>query len=453
MIDREEILAQSEELQVHTSHVQRDYMYGWLLSAIFGHSELADQLILKGGNAFRKAYFQKARYSPDLDFATPLRLTNDYLRSNLNSVCSLVSDATEVVFDTDRTRVESTPSSDRDKTIQKARLYFKDFFGEESQIVLAVRLDVSNYERIFLETQDRDLIHQYSDFSEALTTIRVLKLEELLASKLKCLLQRRHSVDLYDFVNATLIHPVIDINRSEMVETFLRMTIFRPGPRIVKDLLINLPFQILKGLWEKYLIAPSDSMIDFPEAVSGFTNIVTDLFGQLPVGISQYAFFPSELRNPIMQAGHDMTKLRISYHGMERIVEPYSLKFKQRRDGISREYLYVYDTTGGRSSGPGLKSLVADGFDSISNTDLQFEPKYEVELSKAGQLFGDTYFRGSPGQRFTYRYSASRRSTSKYVVQCTRCGKRFYRKKRSTKINPHKDESGRKCYGRRGILV
>lgn len=448
MIDRDEIINRSEELRVHTSHVQRDYVFGWLLSGIYTRSGLADSLVLKGGNAFRKAYFERARYSPDLDFATTRSLADDYLLAQLNSVCEYVTDAAKVEFDISRTRVDPTRSADRNRTIQKARVYFRDFFGERSELVLAVRLDVSSYERIFLDVQERNLIHQYSDASEASAKIRCLKLEELLASKLKCLLQRRHSVDLYDFVNATLIRPVVDIDRSEMVRTFLRMTIFGSGPRIVEDLLVNLPFQIIKGLWDEFLVAPNDALIDFEDAVTGFTGIVTDLFGSLPVGSSRYAFFPSEFRNPIMQAGHDLTLLRIRYDGIERMAEPYSLKFKRRRDGLAREYLYVFDRTGGRSSGPNLKSFVYDGVGSIENTNVEFEPRCEVELSKAGQMFGETYFRGSPGPRFR-----SRTSSSKHIVQCTLCGKRFYRTKYSTKLNPHKDKYGRGCPSRVGVLL
>ena len=70
MIGREEVQKKSEELRVHTSHVQRDYIFGWILSGIYSHSDLGNSLVLKGGNGFRKAYFEKARYSPDLDFAT-----------------------------------------------------------------------------------------------------------------------------------------------------------------------------------------------------------------------------------------------------------------------------------------------------------------------------------------------------------------------------------------------
>ena len=115
---------------------------------------------------------------------------------------------------------------------------------------------------------------------------------------------------------------------------------------------------------------------------------------------------------------------------------------------LAHREVYTMTRTGGRSSGPDLKSFVCQGVGSIENTDIQFEPRCEVELSKAGQLLGDTYFRGSPGPRFGLH-----RSSSKYVVQCPQCGKRFYRKKYSTKLNPHKDKYGNKCYGRLGVLV
>lgn len=446
MISRDEIINQSEQLAVHPSHVQRDYIFGWLLSGIYSKNDLANALVLKGGNCFRKAYFEKARYSPDLDFYVSANLADDYIKSQLNLVCQYVSEKTGVEFVTSRTRVDTKRTVDQDRTIQKVRLYFKDFFGNESELVLAVRLDLSQLEKMFLPVQSRPLIHQYSDSEQAQSSIKCVKLEELLASKLKCLLQRRHSADLYDFVNSTLVHPKVPIDRNELVRAFLKMTIFESGPRIVLDLLVNLPFQIIKGLWEKYLIFPNDARIDYDNAVSGFSNIIEELFGALPLGSSQFSFFPSELRNPIMQAGYDLTVLKINYQGYERLVEPYSLKYKRRKDGIAREYLYVYDQTGGRSSGPGIKAFVHQGINSIENTNIKFEPREEVELSKAGQLFGDTHFKGSRKQRL-WSYGAKQ----KYVVVCPVCGKRFYRDSFNTRLNRHKGKNGFQCFGTIGI--
>jgi predicted nucleotidyltransferase component of viral defense system len=455
MIDRDEIVNRAEELGIHTSNLQRDYVFGWVLAGIYSVSALKDHLILKGGNAFRKVYFEAARYSPDLDFATTRELPQEHIASELNRVCEFIKVNAGVQFVTERTRVERKRGVDSSKQVQEARLYFKDFFGETSQLIISIRLDVSQFERVFLPVQTRNLIHPYSDRVSCMAEVRCLKLEEMLAGKLKCLLQRRHSADLYDFVCATFINPSIEINKKEAVDAFLQMTIFGSGPGIVKELLVNLPFQIIRGLWQKHLVYPKDGAIDFDNAVDRFKLTVDSLFGSLPTWRGEFAFFPSHLRNPIMEAGHTLTRLRVVYDEIEREAEPYSLKYKTRKDGVSREYLYVYDLTGGKGSGPGLKSWVHQKIESIANTDVEFEPRAEVELSKAGEFFRERYFHGSPGPRLRRSFPGTMRSFSgtKYVFECSVCGKRFYRKKYNTKLKPHKDKYGNRCFGRTGLRV
>jgi len=88
----------------------------------------------------------------------------------------------------------------------EARLYFKDFYGNAHTTTISVHLDVAEYDRIFLPVQNRFLIHPYSDNDSATRRFDATKLEELLAAKLKCLLQRRHSFDLYDYVYSVFIN-------------------------------------------------------------------------------------------------------------------------------------------------------------------------------------------------------------------------------------------------------
>lgn len=448
MIEPDEIINMSQELKVHESNVQRDYIFGWTLAGIYAASDLGNHLVLKGGNCLRKAYFEAARYSPDLDFATTGELSPAYLASELNQVCDFTQANTGVEFSKDRTRVEEKKGADSSNHVLEARIYFRDFFGEESEVILSVRMDVTEFEKIFLPVQTRHLIHPYSDHSLCIAPLRCLKLEEMLAGKLKCLLQRRHVADLFDFVNAVFVTPSLEINQAEVVATFLKMTIFASGPGIVKDLFVNLPFQILQSLWDKYVVCPSGAMIHFDNAVERFRATVESMFGSFPAAHGEFAFFPSHMRNPIMDAGYNLTLLRIMYDGTEREVEPYSLKYKIRRDGVAREYLYVYDRTGGRSSGPSIKSLVHPNIGSITNTDIQFEPRFDVELSKAGQYFKEAFFHGSPGPRISRTLTSAR-----YVIECPLCTKHFYRNEYDTKLNPHKDQYGNRCLGRIGYLV
>ena len=58
-----------------------------------------------------------------------------------------------------------------------------------------------------------------------------------------------------------------------------------------------------------------------------------------------------------MQAGAELKLLRLTYDGVRRDVEPYSLVFKRRKDGYGQEYFYVYDRTGGHQN-PGIKALL-----------------------------------------------------------------------------------------------
>lgn len=385
MIDRDEIVEKSEELEIHTSHVQRDYVFGWILAGIYTVSKLKDYLILKGGNCLRKAYFEKTRYSYDLDFSIQTDLTEDFLRTELDKVCNFAQELSGVIFEKDKNRVEEKKIAGPWRKAYEARLYFKDFYGNPDKFIIKVRLDITEYNKIYLPVQNRPIIHPYSDKRVCKAQIRCLKLEEVLASKLKCLLQRRHSVDLYDYVFSIIFDTGIVLKRGEIIKTLLKMTIFGPSPGILTGLFVELPFQIFKHRWEKYLVCPKHSLINFDIAVQRFKEHIIELFGNLPIGRGELAFFPAELRNPILEAGYNMTLLELVYDGVRRIVEPYALVYKKRRDGFAREYLYVYDTTGGKKSGIGIKAFVHTKIKELNVTRKKFKPRFEVELSKAGE--------------------------------------------------------------------
>ena len=462
MIYRNEIEQKCKGFDINPYDVQRDYVFGWILAGIYSKAGIGNHLVLKGGNGLRKAYFEHARFSADLDLSTEQPVHADALGTQLNSVCEFAEQNAGISFFRDKTRVEEKKLADSDKRIYEARLYFRDFYGNPEKFTVRVRLDIAEFDKIILPVQARNLIHPYSDKTSCSVPIRCFKLEEILADKLKCLLQRRHSVDLYDFVFSILLNSYLDVNRSEIVETFLNKTIFRPSPGIVKGLLIDLPFNIIKGLWDKYIIAPAQGLIDFDKAVSVFKDTINSLFGSLHIGRGKLIFFPPNFRNVIMEAGYSLTLLDIVYNRVQRLVEPYSLVYKRRQDGIAREYLYVYDLSGGKSRTQSIKTFVHTNIQSIRNTDKTFEPRLPVELSKAGELQKSSYFGKSPKRNrqkvFTPRFSRHKRSRFDvrqylYTVQCPICGKTFRRKHYNAKLNPHKDKYGNRCYGRFGIMI
>ena len=127
--------------------------------------------------------------------------------------------------------------------------------------------------------------------------IRCLKLEEMVANKLKCLLQRRHVPDVYDLVHSTFINRDIAVNRQEVLTAFFRKTIYERSPGVACQLLLDLPLLALKTAWSKYVIAPVQGLLDFDGSIQRFQSIINELFAAYPVtGRAAFAYFPSHLQ-------------------------------------------------------------------------------------------------------------------------------------------------------------
>ena len=295
MIDRTEIEAKATEFAIHTSDVQRDYVFGWVLFGIYSASPLAKLLVLKGGNCFRKAYFPNTRFSRDLDFATETAVLETSLREEFNRVCDFAQAQSGIVFDLERNKVELQHEIDSRRSVYEVKLYFKDFYGNPDKFTISVTLDVTEFDRIYLPTQNRLLIHPYSDAVACHAELRCLKLEEMLAAKLKSLLQRREVSDLYDLAYSILLNRDLDVNRSEVVSTFLRKTIFEPSPGVARQLLLELPLSLLRTAWQKYIICPIKSLLDFDIAVQQFQSFVVELFA--PYGAPTYGRLRISLLN------------------------------------------------------------------------------------------------------------------------------------------------------------
>lgn len=77
MISQREIERLSEELDVLKDTVDKDWVLGHFMDAIYSVKKLKDVLIFKGGTCLKKCYFPDYRFSEDLDFtATAFNLSN-----------------------------------------------------------------------------------------------------------------------------------------------------------------------------------------------------------------------------------------------------------------------------------------------------------------------------------------------------------------------------------------
>jgi len=384
-------------------------------------------------------------------------LAEETLRAELDKVCDFVHGTAGIIFENEKKRIDAEPTARGEGTQFKIRLYFKDFYGNPDTITISVRLDITEFDRLYLPTQIRQLIHPYSDGAACQAEVRCMKLEEMLASKLKCLLQRRHSFDLYDYVYAVFFNNELAVNRADILSTFFRKTIFERSPGAARGLLLGLPVATFKAAWEKYIVCPRQSVISFESAFERFCESVRELFGENMFPDVGRIFYPAAMRNLILEAGGDLRLMTLTYDGTRRTIEPYSLAYKRRKDGHAEEYFYAWDRVGG-ASGPGIKAFVNAKVYDLAVLEETFQPRYEVELSKAGEPARSGYFAGRPfaGTRFPSA-TRVRRSTEHhgtvYIVQCTYCRKGFKHRTSTTALKEHDDGYGNRCYGRHGVVI
>ncbi|WKL56685.1 nucleotidyl transferase AbiEii/AbiGii toxin family protein [Asticcacaulis sp. ZE23SCel15] len=455
MIHTDEVHDKAEELDIHHVNVERDYIFGWLLKAIYENAYLGPLLVFKGGNCLRKAFYPDTRFSSDLDFSVSGPVDQSRLLQAINDACKEAQRLCGVEFLTQRNTLAAGSFGDKSRTVYKGHVFFNDFLGEEDDLTISIKVDVVEMDKLYLTPVSKTLIHPYSDSEQCSAELRCMALEEIIALKLKCLIQRRHSADLFDLVHTVFMDESIDVDRQLVLRVFLSKTIFANNPGAAKEILVGLPMNFFGGLWDKFRHVPKQIRFGFDQAVNGFKASIEQIFEGVPLQhLNDGLFFPSDQRNLIMTAGAEQRLLRLTYGGVERLIEPYSLAYKQAQGQPSKEYFYAYDLTGGQSSGPNIKSFLHSGVDHLELTDERFEPRFEIELSKAGEASGKSYFsRGfSSGRQRSY-VGHARRQSANFKLQCPYCQKVFSRTTRDAKLREHKSPNGYRCAARHGYWI
>lgn len=400
-IEKKEIEDKSEEYKITPQNIEKDYVYGWVLAEIYNDPELKDILILKGGNAFRKAYYENTRFSKDLDFSVQESIDEGYLQDKLNELSKKVTDKTGVKFDLPRTQVREKNLPDKSLDVLEAKLYFKGFYNEEP-IYLKTQLDITQFDKIYLPLQTQDLIHPYSDADICSAKVTCQKAEEIIASKLNALLKRRKVCDIFDLLQSLKLVPGMDFSKKEIINTFLKKSIYENAPGDAKRIILDVPLEEYRPFWGD-LIVPVAYIFDFENVMSLFSGLIEDLFAQLVTTSSKpritvsssggsyhhtpsysytsVGYFPSGIRNSIIEAGRSRRMLWLVYNGIRRLVEPYSIEYYVREsDGVGNEYLWAYDTTGGSSGRVSIKRFFTEKIESASISDHSFYPRFDIEF-------------------------------------------------------------------------
>lgn len=238
MILPREITEVAERLQVTKSTIDKDWALGHFVNCLYQEDELKNKLIFKGGTCLRKCYFEEYRFSEDLDF-TVLEPHFDFSSELLSRVCQRVESISGI-----RTHIQELRplSFNQRKTGFQADVKFWGADHSRNQAPSSperwqtrIKIEIILFEEILFDPVERPLFHPYSDHPLLTVKPQCYTLNEVLAEKLRALIQRKYTAprDYYDIWY--LSQQVQDLNWSVITAAFHQKMAFKgltfEGPR------------------------------------------------------------------------------------------------------------------------------------------------------------------------------------------------------------------------------
>ena len=224
MINKNEINKIATEKQVKTSTIDKDWVLGHFVDALFSIPECRKDLIFKGGTCLKKCRLSDYRFSEDLDFTS----TNEHFVFNLpllEKIISLVTSRTEMPLSVQS--LDNLYFNNR-LTGYSARVRYwgadhrKDQQPPEPQRWLtSIKIEIILYEKMCFEAEKATVFHKYSDkLTESAKNIPIYSINEVLSEKLRALIQRSYSAprDYYDIWY--LSKNIENIDWNAVVEAF-----------------------------------------------------------------------------------------------------------------------------------------------------------------------------------------------------------------------------------------
>lgn len=204
MILKKEIERKAIEHNVSRNSIDKDWVLGHFIDAVFSVDKCKKELIFKGGTFLRKCYITNYRFLEDLDFTAidPGFVLDETL---LTEIVELVTKRTEMPLHIDRvTQLKHNDKPTGYSAIVK--FWGADHSKDQAPPVAqrwttSIKIEIIQYEKIIFPIVNRSVAHEYSDkLSPAVQEVPCYSLMEVLSEKLRALIQRSYTAprDYYD---------------------------------------------------------------------------------------------------------------------------------------------------------------------------------------------------------------------------------------------------------------
>ena len=187
MILKKEIERIAEQKGVAKTTIDKDWVLGHFVDAIFSIPECKDKLIFKGGTCLKKCYFEDYRFSEDLDF-TAIDPEFDLDKKLLYKIIKLVAERTEIPLSVQQLE----PLKFKDKLTgftTKVKFWGADHSRNQEppppqRWQTSIKIEIILYEEMIFPQENRVVHHDYSDLlTEGAQSVPCYTIPEVLSEK------------------------------------------------------------------------------------------------------------------------------------------------------------------------------------------------------------------------------------------------------------------------------
>lgn len=141
-----------------------------------------------------------------------------------------------------------------------------------------VKLDITFYEQVLFPTKKRPLIHSYSDGHMCTRELEVYRIEEIVAEKLRSLLQRTRPRDVYDLWHL-LSQRGLELDMHQIVSGFHQKCKYKSVPFTgIEEFFDEEKIESYANAWESTLGHQLEVLPSFDIVINDLKVVINKLF-------------------------------------------------------------------------------------------------------------------------------------------------------------------------------
>jgi len=255
--------------------IERDYVLSKILVGLSRQQRFQDSFIFKGGTALKKLFFFEWRYSEDLDFTllepmSPITIKKIFVAAG--SVCRK-----DIGLDIQAQGLNWPSKGDQKYPgYVGLKLSYTGPLAKASGIKNVIKVDLTQDEPIIGNTEIKKILLIYPDDLDA--SIKSYSLEEIMAEKMRSILERGKSRDYYDAWQILKLHSS-GMSRPELIRIFLKKCEHKQlkfdSP---EDFLVKKRVELARSYWKRGLAHQLHDLPVFDIALKELRGLLGELF-------------------------------------------------------------------------------------------------------------------------------------------------------------------------------